>query len=51
MVAVGGGTGTAAVDVGCEVVDLLAVLVAHDGATCGAGVSGEHNAILIRNQF
>ena len=46
VVAVGGGTGTAAEDVGGEVVNLLAVLVTDDAATSGTSISSEYDSIL-----
>ena len=44
---VGGRAGSAAVHVRGEVVDLLAVLVGHDGALCRARVCAQHQAVLV----
>jgi hypothetical protein len=46
VIAIGSGTGTAAEDVGSQVVDLLAVFVSNDGAASGTSISSQHNAIL-----
>jgi len=40
------GASTATVDVGRDVVDLLTVLVAHNGALSGSRISTENDAIL-----
>lgn len=46
ILSVGGGPGAAAVHVGGNEVDLLAVLVGHGGAGGGAGVRPKHHPIL-----
>ena len=47
LLGVGGGAGPAAVDVGGEVVDLLAVLVGHLRAAGGPGVGAKDDAVLV----
>ena len=47
LLGVGGGAGAAAVDVGGEVVDLLAVLVGHLRAAGGPGVGAKDDAVLV----
>ena len=46
MIAVGGGTSTAAEDIRGKVVNLLAVLVTYDGATCRSGVCSQYHTVL-----
>eukprot|EP00956_Cyclotella_meneghiniana_P038111 scaffold148909_cov55-Cyclotella_meneghiniana.AAC.2 len=41
---VGGGTGTAAVDIGCDVMDFFAVFIGHGGIVRGAGVGSQYDA-------
>ena len=46
MIAVGSGTSTAAENVRGKVVNLLAVLVTYDGATCRSGVCSQYHTVL-----
>ncbi len=46
MIAISSGTSSAAEDVGGQVVNLLAVLVANNGPTSGSGIGRKHDSIL-----
>lgn len=53
MVAISGSASSTTEDVRCQVVDLLAVFVANNGAASGAGVRSKSHAVLrkIRCRF
>jgi len=46
---VGGGSGTAAVHVGCQVVDLLAILFGNLGSARCTGIGTENNPVFVDN--
>ncbi len=46
---VGGGSGTAAVHVGCQVVDLFAILFGNLGSARRTGIGTENNSVLVDN--
>lgn len=46
MIAIGSCTGTAAENVGSQIVNLLAVLVSDDGPSSSSGIRSQHDTIL-----
>lgn len=42
---IGGSTSAAAVDIGCNVMNFIAILIGHGGVVRGAGVGTEDNAV------
>jgi len=46
VIAISCGTCTSTVNVGCQLVKLLAVLVSHDRSSCGSGIGSKGNTSL-----